>query len=117
LAVNKLHADAKTALAGLLRDDMTIMSGGFGLCGIPEVLIGAIRESPQLSAADRADKDAGKQRKHAWVGGWFPVERPQWVVVVYLHDTTETSSRTAAWVAAQFLQHEAVRNLVKEAGQ
>jgi 3-oxoacid CoA-transferase subunit A len=45
LAVNKLHADAKTALAGLLRDDMTIMSGGFGLCGIPEVLIGAIRES------------------------------------------------------------------------
>ncbi len=45
MAVNKLHADAKTALAGLLRDDMTIMSGGFGLCGIPEVLIGAIRES------------------------------------------------------------------------
>ena len=45
MAVNKLHADAKAALAGLLRDDMTIMSGGFGLCGIPEVLIGAIRES------------------------------------------------------------------------
>jgi len=91
---------------------------GFRLaCKTGSADIGAIRESPQLSAADRADKDAGKQRKHAWVGGWFPVERPQWVVVVYLHDTTETSSRTAAWVAAQFLQHEAVRNLVKEAGQ
>jgi 3-oxoacid CoA-transferase subunit A len=45
LAVQKLQPDAKTALAGLLRDNMTIMSGGFGLCGIPEVLIGAIRES------------------------------------------------------------------------
>jgi 3-oxoacid CoA-transferase subunit A len=42
---NKIYPDATAALAGLLRDDMTIMSGGFGLCGIPEVLIGAIRES------------------------------------------------------------------------
>lgn len=41
----KVHPDAKSALAGLLRDDMTIMAGGFGLCGIPEVLIEAIRES------------------------------------------------------------------------
>ena len=45
MAVQKLQPDAKTALAGLLRDNMTIMSGGFGLCGIPEVLIAAIRES------------------------------------------------------------------------
>ena len=41
----KIYPDAAAALAGLLHDDMTIMSGGFGLCGIPEVLIGAIRES------------------------------------------------------------------------
>jgi 3-oxoacid CoA-transferase subunit A len=45
VAVNKIYPDAKTALAGLLHDDMTIMSGGFGLCGIPEVLIDAIKES------------------------------------------------------------------------
>ena len=45
MAVNKVYPDAQTALAGLLRDDMTIMSGGFGLCGIPAVLIDAIRES------------------------------------------------------------------------
>ncbi len=45
MAVNKLHADAKSALAGVLHDGMTIMSGGFGLCGIPSVLIEAIRES------------------------------------------------------------------------
>ncbi len=42
---SKIYPDAKTALAGLLRDNMTIMAGGFGLCGIPEVLINAIRDS------------------------------------------------------------------------
>ena len=45
MAVNKLHKDATSALAGVLKDGMTIMSGGFGLCGIPSVLIEAIRES------------------------------------------------------------------------
>ena len=43
--VDKVYPDAAAALAGLLRDDMTIMSGGFGLCGIPSVLIEAIRDS------------------------------------------------------------------------
>jgi 3-oxoacid CoA-transferase subunit A len=45
MAVNKICPDATTALAGLLRDGMTIMSGGFGLCGIPSALIEAIRDS------------------------------------------------------------------------
>ena len=40
---SKLRHDASGALEGLLFDGMTIMSGGFGLCGIPENLIGAIR--------------------------------------------------------------------------
>ncbi|HEY1257865.1 MAG TPA: CoA transferase subunit A [Stellaceae bacterium] len=43
--MNKIYPDARAALAGLLRDGMTIMSGGFGLCGIPEALIAAIRDS------------------------------------------------------------------------
>ncbi len=43
--MNKVFPDARAALAGLLRDGMTIMSGGFGLCGIPEALIAAIRDS------------------------------------------------------------------------
>ena len=42
--MNKVYPDAAAALAGLLRDGMTIMAGGFGLCGIPEKLIAAIRE-------------------------------------------------------------------------
>jgi 3-oxoacid CoA-transferase subunit A len=40
--VRKVHSDAGAALAGLLHDDMTIVAGGFGLCGIPENLIDAI---------------------------------------------------------------------------
>ncbi len=40
--MSKVYADAGSALAGLLRDDMLIASGGFGLCGIPERLIDAI---------------------------------------------------------------------------
>lgn len=43
--MNKVYADPKSALDGLLFDGMTIMSGGFGLCGIPEKLIAALRES------------------------------------------------------------------------
>jgi len=43
--MNKVYADTKSALAGLLKDGMLIMAGGFGLCGIPESLILAIRDS------------------------------------------------------------------------
>jgi 3-oxoacid CoA-transferase subunit A len=43
--MDKVFPDATAALAGLLRDGITIMAGGFGLCGIPEKLIGAVRES------------------------------------------------------------------------
>jgi 3-oxoacid CoA-transferase subunit A len=43
--MNKVYADAPAALAGLLKDGMVIMAGGFGLCGIPEALILAIRDS------------------------------------------------------------------------
>ncbi len=43
--VDKVYPDAAAALAGVLRDGMTIMSGGFGVCGIPSALIEAIRES------------------------------------------------------------------------
>ena len=41
----KIYSDAAAALEGVLRDDMLIASGGFGLCGIPERLLTAIRDS------------------------------------------------------------------------
>jgi 3-oxoacid CoA-transferase subunit A len=43
--MNKLYPTAAEALNGLLRDGMLIAAGGFGLCGIPELLIAAIRDA------------------------------------------------------------------------
>ena len=43
--MKKVYANATEALDGLLHDGMLIAAGGFGLCGIPELLIEAIRES------------------------------------------------------------------------
>ena len=43
--LNKLWPDARAALDGLVRDGMLLAIGGFGLCGIPEALILALRES------------------------------------------------------------------------
>jgi len=43
--VKKVYPDAKSALDGVLKDNITILSAGFGLCGVPMVLIDAIRDS------------------------------------------------------------------------
>ncbi|KIN73388.1 CoA transferase subunit A [Sulfitobacter guttiformis] len=43
--MKKVYANAAEALDGILEDGMLIASGGFGLCGIPELLLAAIRES------------------------------------------------------------------------
>jgi 3-oxoacid CoA-transferase subunit A len=43
--MKKVFPDARAALADVLKDGMLIMAGGFGLCGIPETLILAIRDS------------------------------------------------------------------------
>jgi 3-oxoacid CoA-transferase subunit A len=43
--MNKVFPDSRSALDGILFDGMTIMAGGFGLCGIPENLILALRDS------------------------------------------------------------------------
>ncbi|MCB2078243.1 MAG: CoA transferase subunit A, partial [Novosphingobium sp.] len=43
--MNKLYPDAAAALDGLLKDGLLIAAGGFGLCGIPERLLDAVRDS------------------------------------------------------------------------
>jgi 3-oxoacid CoA-transferase subunit A len=43
--MSKLHSNAQSALVGLLHDGMSLAVGGFGLCGIPEALIAALRDS------------------------------------------------------------------------
>jgi len=43
--MNKIYPNAREALAGLIDDGMTLAVGGFGLCGIPETLIEALRDT------------------------------------------------------------------------
>lgn len=43
--MQKVFTDAKAALAGVAKDGITVAVGGFGLCGIPEALIAALRDS------------------------------------------------------------------------
>src|SRR6201999_2149841 len=43
--MRKVYATADEALAGQIKDGMTLMAGGFGLCGVPETLIEAVRKS------------------------------------------------------------------------
>jgi len=45
MAVSKLYPNAASALAGIVADGQTLAVGGFGLCGIPEALIAALRDS------------------------------------------------------------------------
>jgi 3-oxoacid CoA-transferase subunit A len=44
-ASTKVYPDARSALAGVVKDGMMLMCGGFGLCGIPERLIAALHDS------------------------------------------------------------------------
>lgn len=60
--LNKLYPDARAALDGLVRDGMLLAIGGFGLCGIPEALIEALRETG-VRALTIASNNAG-------VDGW-----------------------------------------------
>jgi len=43
--MSKIYKDAEAALAGAIKDGMTIMSGDFGICGVADTLIAAIRKS------------------------------------------------------------------------
>ena len=43
--MNKVYPDAASALAGIVKDGQLMAVGGFGLCGIPELLINAVADS------------------------------------------------------------------------
>lgn len=93
--MKKVYPDAKAALAGLLKDGMLIMAGGFGLCGIPETLILAIRDS--------GVKNLTVVSNNAGVDG---------IGLGLLLDTKQVKKMISSYVgenktfAAQFLAHE-----------
>ena len=61
---DKIYASPEAALDGILFDGMTIMSGGFGLCGIPEALIAAHGLGPHVTLTGWLD-EAGVRGKLA----------------------------------------------------
>ena len=64
----------------------------------------------------KADAEDGESRvrKHTWLAGWFPARRPALVLVVFVHDTLQTSSHTSVWIARQFLRRPEVASLLRE---
>jgi 3-oxoacid CoA-transferase subunit A len=59
--MKKVYPDAASALADIVKDGQTIAVGGFGLCGIPEALIAALRDSmasASVSCSARARSSA-----------------------------------------------------------
>jgi 3-oxoacid CoA-transferase subunit A len=62
LAISKVYPSARAALDGIVEDGMTIAVGGFGLCGIPEALIVALRDSGK--------KNLTVASNNAGVDGW-----------------------------------------------
>ena len=65
----------------------------------------------------RSRSDAtGRVRKHTWVAGWAPYEEPEFVVLVFVHDTSATSSHSAVYVAQEFLLQQEVRDWMESRG-
>jgi cell division protein FtsI/penicillin-binding protein 2 len=71
--------------------------------------------SADLTATAQMSPDGVQRvRKHTWVSGWLPAERPLAVLVVFVQDTLQTSSHTAIWVARQFLRRPEVVRCIQE---
>jgi len=101
--VDEPHGTANVA-------DLSAAKLGFRLaCKTGSADVWKFNPNAPLTDADRADMDAGKWRKHTWIAGWFPAEAPRAILVVYLHDVSETASKSSIWIAAQFLQEAAVQ--------
>ena len=68
--MKKIYGSAAEALDGLLHDGMLIAAGGFGLCGIPELLIAAIRDSGVK------DLTVARTTRASTTSGWACCSRP-----------------------------------------
>lgn len=77
-----------------------------------------LRLAVKTGSADLVSRndDSAVGRKHTWVAGWLPAEDPQYVFVVFVHDTLATSSHGAVYVARDFLLRDEVRAWLEAEG-
>lgn len=112
--LERIHA----ALASVVTDSQGTAHGkGLGetSLGFSAALKTGSADYANFKSAERSSKKR-KMRKHTWITGWFPREEPEAVLVVYLHDVSETSSHSAVYVARQFLRTQAVRSFLERRG-
>ncbi len=97
--------------------DVANEPGGTAYAALNETLVG-YRVAVKTGSGDLTsrDDDGGRARKHTWVAGWLPAEDPVCVFVVFVYDTTATSSHGAVYVARQLLVDETVRAWLAEQG-
>ena len=74
--MNKVYPSAAAAIQGVVRDGQLIAVGGFGLCGIPEALIDAVREAGIKNLTQNLGREWGTKgvRVNALRPGFFPTE-------------------------------------------
>ena len=92
---NKIYSDAAAALGGLLFNGMAIAAGGFGLCGVLELLINAIREEGTKKPDDRLQQC---RRLRTWpVAGIPPVRK---MISPYVAENAEFMPAGGAGIAS-----------------
>ena len=112
---------AQVVLDGTARDKgLTPEELGFHLAcktGSADYLTDDEQRVPKDPAALPSRSPSGWEegdRKHGWLAGYFPAEDPQFVVVVYCHDTSTTSSRIATYVTHELLTHPITRTFLDQ---
>lgn len=85
--------------------------------GSADYKLGQVPDYPFVTDAPNVSfKWVDGMRKHTWIAGWFPADEPRAILVVYVHDTSTTSSHGAVYLAGQFLRQSAVQDYLVEEG-
>ena len=107
--MNKVYPDAATALKDIVKDGQTIAVGGFGLCGIPEALIAALRDSGVQNLTAISGEGAALVEKGAIEKAKRNLSRLQGLCGDACPETRELAGLIAKAGAAQVVSAEAIK--------
>ena len=103
--------------ASLLRVTQDVSGTAYRALNSSELGFALAAKTGSADLFGRAARDEdGRVRKHAWVAAYAPPEDPAFALVVFVHDTTATSSHGAVYVAREFLDQPEVRAFLAAAG-